>query len=398
MGSSPPSRARVLLLAHHHERAPCHEPYALSGSRGRRRGNASRVEGRKQIVEVRRIDEGIGRSEKAHEREHAHLCVSIYSPDRTPDDPLTVVESHPRAAVARRRTVDETGQGRGRAVDGDGRAAAVERVAGGRRIARGVRTTEWIQRAAAAVVGQAPGPEGPRMRSYGTRTSAQGHEKAPPARGPACVPCRPRSRQQWSRTSWLRAAMIRRRSWSLGRDRRMLGTRQGCRTRASAGSASSPIRLPHRRTQRRPPSWSSCSPCVSYGRPALAPYALRTDDRPCPAGWATAAGPTPGAAPALRSGRDGMLPSRSAASRKTAWVRRRAGRMRHTVWCPCRHRERRHLPCGGGRPQGPERDSSSHPLGGPPCSFYPPPRHRADRQDLSQARATTRFRPARFAS
>jgi hypothetical protein len=40
----------------------------------------------------------------------------IYSPGRTPDGQLTVVESHPRAALARGRTFDETGQGRGHSV------------------------------------------------------------------------------------------------------------------------------------------------------------------------------------------------------------------------------------------------------------------------------------------
>jgi hypothetical protein len=57
----------------------------------------------------------------------------IYSPARTPDGRLTVVESRPRAALARRRTVDEARQGHGRAVDGNGRTADLERVARGRR-------------------------------------------------------------------------------------------------------------------------------------------------------------------------------------------------------------------------------------------------------------------------
>jgi hypothetical protein len=73
---------------------------------------------------------------------------SIYSPARTPDARLTVVESRPRAALARRRTVDEAEQRHGGTVDGDGRAADVERVARGRRLARGVRAPKWLRSAA----------------------------------------------------------------------------------------------------------------------------------------------------------------------------------------------------------------------------------------------------------
>jgi hypothetical protein len=99
--------------------------------------------------------------------------VGIYSPPRTPDDRLTVAESHPRAALARRRTIDESGQKLGLPMDGVGCEAAVERVARCRRIARGVCAAKRIRSAAAAVVGEAPGPDGPRRATYVVRSSGR---------------------------------------------------------------------------------------------------------------------------------------------------------------------------------------------------------------------------------